>query len=224
MKFPIPKVIYMCHKVLDKIEIYSQKWKLLNPEYQIQLYDDNRCRYFLMKEYPPIFVKIFDFIPDGPIKADFWRVCIINKYGGVYVDADINPLVPLRDYISDDDWFVTCISNNFINTSNNNILNFNPHIIMAKKNNIILRRVIQNYIYYYRRRNHPFFKYSYWGWSICKFLRIPNVFKKKSQVLYQNGKKIKLLLELPDMNTCVYGGRPVLKNRYRFYKNHNFIR
>ena len=33
----IPKVIYICHKKLDKIKIYSQNWKLLNPDYEIKL-------------------------------------------------------------------------------------------------------------------------------------------------------------------------------------------
>jgi mannosyltransferase OCH1-like enzyme len=47
----IPKVIYMCHKQLDKIKIYSQNWKRLNPEYEIQCYDDAMCRNFLLKEY-----------------------------------------------------------------------------------------------------------------------------------------------------------------------------
>lgn len=40
----IPKVIYMCHKTLEHIKIYSRNWKKLNPEYEIKLYDDTMCR------------------------------------------------------------------------------------------------------------------------------------------------------------------------------------
>jgi hypothetical protein len=30
----VPKIIYMCHKNLDKIEIYSKNWKKLEKEKQ----------------------------------------------------------------------------------------------------------------------------------------------------------------------------------------------
>ena len=42
----IPNVIYMCHKTLDHINIYSQNWKKLNPTWTIKLYDDNLCKNF----------------------------------------------------------------------------------------------------------------------------------------------------------------------------------
>lgn len=218
----IPKVIYICHKEIDKIQIYSQRWKQLNPEYEISLFDDEMCRQFFQEEYPPIFLKIFDYIQDGPIKADFWRICIINKYGGLYVDADIEPLVPLRYYIDESDDFVTCISTNF----NKNVKKFqlNPHFILSNKNNNILEKCIQKYIMFYQNRNKYFFQYSYWGWSICRFLHIPFINEKKSQIIYLlNGNKVKLLLETPDMNHCEYNGVIVLNNRYNIYKNHNFV-
>ena len=78
----IPKVIYMCHKTLENIKVYSENWKKLNPTYEIKLYDDTMCREFLLKEYSQLYLDIFDFLEDGVIKCDFWRVCIINKYGG----------------------------------------------------------------------------------------------------------------------------------------------
>lgn len=47
----IPKVIYMCHKTLDQIQIYSKRWTELNPEYEIRLFNDSTCRQFLLDEY-----------------------------------------------------------------------------------------------------------------------------------------------------------------------------
>lgn len=106
----IPKIIYMCYKELTHIQKYSENWKRLNPEWEIKLYDDTLCEKFLLEEYSELHCEIFKFIPDGPIKADFWRLCIINKYGGLYIDPDINPIVSLSEYIEDNDDFVTCIS------------------------------------------------------------------------------------------------------------------
>ena len=211
----IPKIIYMCHKNLDKIKIYSRNWKILNPEYEIKLYDDNMCRDFLLKEYSKLHLAIFDFIKDGPIKCDFWRACIINKYGGLYVDADIRPLVPLNKYIEDDDDFVTCISN--IWKIKKKTFQCNPHFILSNKNNKILQHVINSYVNLYIN-DEP---YSYWDWSICKFLYINGITQKKSQIIYSDNKKIKLLYE-KNLNECEYYGRVVLNNRYPNYYNHTF--
>ena len=185
----IPKVIYMSHKNLNDIEKYSQNWKLLNPDYEIKLYDDELCEKFLLEEYSNKHANIFNFIKHGPIKCDFWRVCVINKYGGLYVDADIEPLVPLKEYIDDDDYFVSCISTNFDN-NNNQEFKFNPHFILSDKNNPILQKCIDKYIelYYNRSRN-----YSYHNWSICRLMTIEEITEKKSQIVYLNNKKHKFL-------------------------------
>lgn len=216
----IPKVIYICHKNLDHIKLYSQKWKMLNPEYEIKLYDDTMCRDFLLKECGELHRNIFDYIPDGPIKADFWRVCIINKYGGLYVDADIEPLVPLNTYIEDDDEFVTCISDNFNPASTT--FHFNPHFIYSNKDNPVLQNVINKYIVLYINK-----LYSYWDWSICTLMCITGITTKKPQVLYMQDKKYKFLCEVLTpggfADYCFYNGVKVFNNRYFNYRNHNFI-
>ena len=212
----IPKKIYMCYKNIIDLEKYSKKWKELNPEYEIELYDDERCKDFLLKEYSQLHVDIFDHIKDGPIKSDFWRVCIINKYGGLYVDADINPLVPLNEYIDDDDDFVTCISTAF--KPNKKKWQLNPHFILSHPNNKILQNCIDEYVRMYKNN----VKYSYWGWSVCQIIYIDKLKLKKSQVLYDNNTKYKFILEL-NPNDCEYDGKLVLHNRYDNYKNHSFV-
>ena len=58
----IPKVIYITHKNIEIIRPYSQKWIDLNPEYTIELYDNERCIEFLTREYTQQHVDIFNFI------------------------------------------------------------------------------------------------------------------------------------------------------------------
>jgi mannosyltransferase OCH1-like enzyme len=213
----IPKVIYMCHKNLDKIKIYSQNWAIKNPDYDIKLYDDEMCKKFLIEEYSQLHLDIFNFIQDGPIKADFWRVCIINKYGGLYVDADIEPIVPLKEYIEDDDDFVTCIARYFDKKYQD--WNLNPHFILSNKNNNILQKCIDSYIELYTNK----IQYNYWDWSICKIMNIDEIIEKKSQILYSvNNKKYKFLFEQSE-NVCEYNNKVVLHNRYKNYINHNFV-
>lgn len=211
----IPKVIYMCHKTLDDIKIYSQNWKRLNPEYEIKLYDDQMCLDFLLQEYSEKHAEVFNFIPHGPIKADFWRLCIINKYGGLYVDADIEPIIPLSEYIEEDDDFVTCISHNF--TKDIYPFQLNPHFILSNKDNELLQKFIDIYIRWYNAK----IKYRYWEWSICNIMQIKGINEKKSQVIYLNNKKYKFLLEKPCLEKCEYNDVLVLKNRYSNYDKHN---
>jgi len=173
----ISKVIYMCHKILDKIKIYSKNWEKLNPEYEIKLYDDELCKKFLLEEYSQLHLDIFNFLKDGPIKADFWRVCILNKYGGLYIDADIEPFIPLNKFIEDDDYFVTCLSSNFKTT--NSCCKLNPHFILCYKNNKLLQDSICRYIKKYNDK----IPYKYWEWSICTLLRIEGI-KEKNHKFY----------------------------------------
>ena len=212
----------MCYKTLPQIQKYSRNWKRLNPDWNIKLYDDELCKNFLLNEYSQLHLDIFNFIPDGPIKADFWRVCILNKYGGLYVDADIEPVVPLDNYIDDDDYFVTCLSE--LEPS----YHLNPHFILSPKNNFILQKCINSYLELYNNKT----PYKYWDWSIVTIfmknidLFKKNIKKKQSQIIFIDNKKYKFLQEFMSIGSyygCCYNDIVVLHNRYRTYINHKFI-
>lgn len=211
-----PKVIYMCHKKIDDIKIYSNNWKKLNPDWKIKLFDDKLCQKFLMNEYGKKYLDIFNYIKDGPIKSDFWRLCILYKYGGLYIDADIEPILPLKKYINDDDYFVTCISRlppNF---------HLNPHFILSYKNNFLLKECIEKYKEMYKNK----IKYKYWKWSIVHVMN-NDLFKriikdKKSQIIIYNNKKYKFLFE-KSLNETEFLNNLVFYNRYKNYIDHNFI-
>lgn len=151
----IPKIIYICHKNLKCLNMTYKFWKRLNPGYQIKLFNDIMCQRFLLDQFSELYQSIFKFIPDGPIKSDFWRLCILYKYGGIYVDADIHPLVSLDKYLVRSCDLVTCI------TKCNE--NFNPHFIAARKNDPILKSCIDEYIQFYTHHKQS---YAYWDWSI----------------------------------------------------------
>ena len=150
-----PKVIYFCNRTIGEKDIASaNRWKNLNPDYEIKLYDDEMIRAFLLKEYGEMYVNLFDYLRDGPIKADFWRVCVLYKYGGIYSDIDNMPLVPLGEFVEPNIDFVTCSS--YINQ------NFNPNFIIAYKDSTILKRCIDWYINKFTRKD----AYQYNNWSI----------------------------------------------------------
>jgi len=217
----IPKIIYMCHKELKYIAYYSENWKKLNPEYEIKLYDDNLCKVFLLNKFGQLFVDIFNFIKDGPIKADFWRCCILYKYGGFYVDADIDPLVPIDSFLENNIDFISCISKNF------NDLNFNPHFIGCYKNNKILKDCINYYINFYFENK----MYIYWDWSIVKcfqeiMTRNKIIINKIEDIILNNDNlKFQFFVEeIPSKQNynlndyyCTYKNIIIFYNRYKTY-------
>lgn len=217
-----PKVIYFCNKTIDKMEKYANNWKNLNPDYEIKLYDDEMCKNFLLENYGKLYCDIFNFLRDGPIKADFWRICILYKYGGVYSDIDNQPLVPIDSFLEKDVDFVTCSSYwdemKFI---------FNPNFIITNKENIILRKCIGWYIHKYINK----INYSYWDYSIMRCfaetLHLEN-YNRKDGIYYLDKMKIQIIKEYPGKNHYdahnIYNGVRVFNNRYLDWDclNHKF--
>jgi len=207
----IPKVIYFCNKTLEGMEIQSNKWKELNPEYKMQLYDDEKCREFLLNEYGELYKKVFDFLKDGPIKADFWRVCILYKYGGVYSDIDNSPLVSISKFIEPNVDFLTCTT--FMHKYN---FNYNPNFIICAANNEILKKCIDWYLDKYNKN-----QYGYWELSImCAFtelLHLENFNKFNYGVYYYNNMKIQILKECAGNNPYdshnIYNNLRIFNNR-----------
>lgn len=185
------KVIHITYKSLDKLENIKNQWLELNPDHKVELYDDEKCLCFLEVHYGKKYCDIFNYIQDGAIKCDFFRVCLLYICGGVYVDADVKPLVPLSEYIHDDVDFVTCLSYNY--RPNQLRFNYNPHFIIAKKYNTFMYDTIKKYENYYDHKK----PYSYWEWSICQLFNIDNSFdiNISNNVVTVDGKKYQFLIE-----------------------------
>lgn len=216
----IPKVIHMCHKQMDKLKQYSQNWLRLNPEYELRLYDDKMCEDFLLENFSQLHCDIFKYIHHGSIKCDFWRLCVIFKLGGIYADADIEPLVPLSEFISKDADFVTCMVHPGF---------YNPHFIISKSGNKYLKKCIELYLEYYHTQR----TYSYENWSIVGIFNqcmCIDFSKKTEGSLYDmDGEKYQFLCNAyPDTNKwkgehAQWNGRRVFNNRYPNYEEHVFL-
>lgn len=187
-----PKIIHLTHKNYESLQISSQAWSSLNPEYKIELYDDERCIQELRNNFGELYCDIFNYIPDGQIKSDFFRICILYIYGGVYSDNDVIPYVPIREFAENNIDFLTCISYNYKLTSES--YNYNPQFIISKPKNEYLYDVIKKYLEMYING----VEYKYWDWSICKhMMKIYNfdISPTKNNIFHLNGKIYKFLIE-----------------------------
>lgn len=189
------KIIHITYKNIEKLEHVKNEWIRLNPNYLVKLYDDAMCIEFINQHFDKKYTEIFNYITDGPIKCDFFRCCVIYICGGIYVDADIKPLIPLNEYIEDDVDFATCISYNFKKDSIG--FKYNPHFIVSKKNNVFLYKTLKKYENLFDTKQ----PYSYWKWSICRLFiidehdDITNEILNDKNIIIHNNKKYQFLIE-----------------------------
>ena len=217
----IPKIIWQTHKfdlnnMPEPFVKCSSTWINKNIEWEYKYIKNSELPKFVKYNFGNDWYNLFISCPLEIMKVDIWKYMCLYTYGGLYVDADIKPLVPLHKFIENDDDLVTCISSNFKTSCLQ--LQLNPHFILSNKNNVILQNCIDRYIQKYINKD----SYNYWKWSICNLFIIKGIKEKKSQIIYINNTKFKFLYE-KDFNHCEYNGEVVLNNRYDNYKNHNFI-
>jgi len=157
----IPKVIYQTYKDKNVPPIVKERWLKLNPEYEYHLYDDNDCYNFLIKYYTKEHADFFKYkIKDGPIKSDFWRVCILYQFGGIYADIDIVPHEPIKDFVDSDTTLYSCLPDHNLDTEN-----INAHFIATIPKNELIKGCID--IYMNEKINTP---YEYWEYSITSIM------------------------------------------------------
>lgn len=92
--YKIPKVCYQTwitkdHSKLTNVtlDVLAEN-KRLNPDIDFQLWDDNDVITFMKREYPGEVYDTFMTINPkyGAARADFFRYCVLFKYGGLYMD------------------------------------------------------------------------------------------------------------------------------------------
>lgn len=89
----IPLNIYLTWGTKDlppKMQENVDRMIKVNPEFNIELFDDNDCREFIKKNFPYDIVVVYDTLKPGAYKADLWRLCILYIKGGIYADIKLN--------------------------------------------------------------------------------------------------------------------------------------
>jgi hypothetical protein len=87
----IPKVVYYTHENNEKVKKFENQLnysKSKNKNYNFIFYDDNARKKFIKEEFPE-FYEFYKRINKGygAAKADIFRVLILYKYGGIYIDC-----------------------------------------------------------------------------------------------------------------------------------------
>lgn len=110
----IPKLIFQTMEtnlVITNVKECIQQIKQLNPEYKYYYFTSYDCRQFISKYYPHL-LKYYDALLPGAYKADFWRYCILHKYGGFYLDCRMLVYSSFNSIIGKKTEFMSCVDVN----------------------------------------------------------------------------------------------------------------
>jgi mannosyltransferase OCH1-like enzyme len=216
----IPRHIFLTHRDKKPLARVAECWRLLNPSHIVYTFDDADC----LLELSPHQQKIFLSIIDGPIRCDYFRVCILQKRGGVYADADIVPLIPLSEFIDPKAHFVSTMGESGT---------LNPHFIACEANDAVISACVKQYDYFHVNQK----PYCYWGWSIVPIMtqvvrEIDLLRDARNSISFRRTLIYQFLEEKFATNNhpppydagCIFGEKLCLYNRSMDYDaiNHNF--
>jgi mannosyltransferase OCH1-like enzyme len=88
----IPKILftsYLCNISDPIIQLIIKTWQALNPDFKVLYFSDNDIDIFFKNH---IKNEIYKKLRNGVAKADFFRICYINTYGGYWFDLDLEPI------------------------------------------------------------------------------------------------------------------------------------
>lgn len=97
-KHLIPKIIWQTNftdKVTIAVYLNYLFNRILSPTYEYRLMDDAEQAEFIQANYPAEIFDAYSKLQIGAARADLWRVLVLNKFGGVYLDMDAHVVWPL---------------------------------------------------------------------------------------------------------------------------------
>ena len=89
----IPLKIYQTwhtKNLQPKMRERVENLKAQNPKFEHFLFDDNDCRDFIKTNFEAYVLNAYDRLIPGAYKADLWRLCVLYKNGGIYMDIKLN--------------------------------------------------------------------------------------------------------------------------------------
>ena len=151
ISMPIPSIV---HRTWHTLEINKKmfdkahkRWIDMNPGFTFKWYDINDCRKFMKyfeNKYKINVHKSWEKLKPLAYKSDLWRLCILYDEGGVYIDADSYPFLPIQEMTKDcfknsDNQFIASLENKLFILPCTGV--HNGFIISTPRNKILLEAI-----------------------------------------------------------------------------------
>jgi len=138
----IPKIIHACwlgNKQMPKEQQnYIEGWRKLHPDFEIKIWTDAEFNKFLDDS---LFVKDCIKLKKYGFLSDYFRFIILYKFGGIYIDTDVEIFKSLHEFLQYD-LFLGFIVDSSIGTA----------LIGSKKNNPLMLKFLQILIEDYKNK------------------------------------------------------------------------
>lgn len=97
----IPKniIFTVVDRLPEKFAPFVSSFRKFNPSYNIMIFNNTRQEQFVRECYPRLYQEAYSRLPKLIQKSDFFRLCAIHYYGGIYCDIDIECVHPLDDLL-----------------------------------------------------------------------------------------------------------------------------
>jgi mannosyltransferase OCH1-like enzyme len=102
----IPRIVWQTNYTAQvTLPIYlNYLWnRLMSPTHEYRFYDDEACDAFIRLEFSPDTYASWSRLQIGAAKADFWRVLVLLRHGGLYMDMDAGLCWPAEGLVSSED-------------------------------------------------------------------------------------------------------------------------
>ena len=110
----IPKVIIQTGFSIENTSDLKDYILSKNPGYKYKYYNNTDCIKFISKHFNKDTVNAFNKLKPGAYKADLFRYCYLYINGGIYLDLDLKPLVPIDNIINNKGHFISCLERRHI--------------------------------------------------------------------------------------------------------------
>lgn len=94
---PVPKRIWQTWHTTELPEQMKKATEIVkntHPEYEYNLMDDHACATYIGVHFEPDVLDAYHRLVPGAFKADLWRLCVMYKHGGIYLDIKLVPVPP----------------------------------------------------------------------------------------------------------------------------------
>jgi len=134
--YNIPKIIWQTNytnKVSLPVYMNYLFNRLMSPSYEYRYVSTQEREEFIKKYASDEMYRAYEQLTDGAAQADFWRIFVLNYYGGIYLDIDAHFVWPLGKIIKPDDTEL------FLMTKKH----YSNYFIASRKNNPILEKNLE---------------------------------------------------------------------------------
>lgn len=117
----IPRIIWQTnHSDRVTLPLYANFMfnRFMTPEFEYRYHSDEECEAFIREHFPGAFHAAYRRLQIGAAKADFWRILVLLKEGGIYLDIDSNFSAKPERVVSADEEAV------FIEMDNGEVTNY----------------------------------------------------------------------------------------------------